>query len=85
MCTLDVTDLLQSSRDIHQNICLNISIRVEYGLCWIKNKVTRSNLFKNLPGLKRAEFSLVLMNFHQNVCLGDILVKLKLGSCAVKN
>ena len=106
-----------------QNVCLGeILDEIENGSCQVKNKVTRSNLRKNLlyalettlsvlmkswtswkMGLVGSKtrslgqilekpcvcsrghiFSLIIMKHSQNVCLDEILDKLKDGSCLVK-
>ena len=33
---------------LYLNVCLDISVKFEYGLCRVKNQVTRSNFFKTL-------------------------------------
>ena len=69
-----------------QNVCLNkISSEFENGSCWVKNKVTRSNLRKSLRMLLRSHFQWIIMKLGRNVCLKKISDELENGSCLVKN
>ena len=69
-----------------RNVCLNkISNECENGLCQVKNKVTSSNLSKNLMyTLDGHIFSLIIMKLGRNVCLDEISDKFENWSCWVK-
>ena len=71
---------------LYQNVCHHLILtEFETGSCWVKNKVTRSDLGKKTSIHSRGQsFNPNFMKLCKNVYFHQIYVKLKTGSFGSK-